>query len=95
MAAVGVRMPLATLAAVAAVAAVRAAGGRWLTAMRAAADEPPPGDAIYSPPLPATLVREYPFVLDNFQRKSIGCLHRKESVLVAAHTSAGKTVVAE
>jgi ATP-dependent RNA helicase DOB1 len=56
---------------------------------------PPAGDAIYDPPMPATLVREYPFVLDNFQRKSIGCLTRKESVLVAAHTSAGKTVVAE
>lgn len=56
---------------------------------------PEAGDAIYDPPLPSKLVREYPFVLDNFQRKSIGCLTRKESVLVAAHTSAGKTVVAE
>jgi ATP-dependent RNA helicase DOB1 len=56
---------------------------------------PAAGDAIYDPPLPSKLVREYPFVLDNFQRKSIGCLTRKESVLVAAHTSAGKTVVAE
>ena len=61
----------------------------------ATVDAPPASDAIYDPPLPETLVREYPFVLDNFQRKSIGCLHRKESVLVAAHTSAGKTVVAE
>ena len=39
--------------------------------------------------------REYPFVLDPFQRLSIACLERHESVLVAAHTSAGKTVVAE
>jgi superfamily II RNA helicase len=52
-------------------------------------------DAIFNPPLPAKLVREYPFVLDSFQRKAIGCLERRESVLVAAHTSAGKTVCAE
>jgi ATP-dependent RNA helicase DOB1 len=56
---------------------------------------PPEGDGIFDPPMPAKLVREYPFTLDNFQRKAIGCLERKESVLVAAHTSAGKTVVAE
>ena len=52
-------------------------------------------DPIFNPPLPAKLVREYPFVLDNFQRKAIGCMERRESVLVAAHTSAGKTVCAE
>lgn len=34
-------------------------------------------------------------VLDPFQQKSIECLERNESVLVSAHTSAGKTVVAE
>jgi ATP-dependent RNA helicase DOB1 len=39
--------------------------------------------------------REYKFVLDPFQVSAIGCLERDESVLVAAHTSAGKTVVAE
>jgi ATP-dependent RNA helicase DOB1 len=39
--------------------------------------------------------KEYPFTLDPFQRASIACLERQESVLVAAHTSAGKTVVAE
>jgi superfamily II RNA helicase len=37
----------------------------------------------------------YPFSLDAFQRESIRCLERHENVLVAAHTSAGKTVVAE
>ncbi|CAM6102427.1 unnamed protein product [Calypogeia fissa] len=37
----------------------------------------------------------YPFKLDAFQETSIACLERKESVLVAAHTSAGKTAVAE
>ena len=44
------------------------------------------------PPVPA---REYPFKLDPFQQTSIHCIQRNESVLVSAHTSAGKTVVAE
>jgi ATP-dependent RNA helicase DOB1 len=39
--------------------------------------------------------RNYPFVLDPFQDTSISCIDRNESVLVSAHTSAGKTVVAE
>lgn len=39
--------------------------------------------------------REYPFTLDPFQRLAVTCLERHESVLVSAHTSAGKTVVAE
>lgn len=39
--------------------------------------------------------REYPFTLDPFQRVAIHSIERNESVLVAAHTSAGKTVVAE
>ncbi|KZT37319.1 antiviral helicase [Sistotremastrum suecicum HHB10207 ss-3] len=39
--------------------------------------------------------REYPFTLDPFQRLSIYAIERDESVLVSAHTSAGKTVVAE
>lgn len=45
--------------------------------------------------LPDPLAKEYQFNLDAFQRESIKCLERNESVLVAAHTSAGKTVVAE
>ncbi|KAJ1929260.1 ATP-dependent RNA helicase mtr4 [Tieghemiomyces parasiticus] len=45
-----------------------------------------------SPEVPA---RTYPFTLDPFQRVSIASIERNESVLVAAHTSAGKTVVAE
>ena len=46
-----------------------------------------------SPPLaPATT---YPFELDDFQKKSIECLEKHQSVIVSAHTSAGKTVVAE
>lgn len=41
------------------------------------------------------MVLEYPFKLDDFQAKAIYRLDKKESVFVAAHTSAGKTVVAE
>jgi len=37
----------------------------------------------------------YPFELDGFQKEAIGYLEKNESVLVAAHTSAGKTSVAE
>jgi ATP-dependent RNA helicase DOB1 len=39
--------------------------------------------------------REYPFVLDPFQKEAILCVDNDQSVLVSAHTSAGKTVVAE
>ncbi|POS86085.1 antiviral helicase [Erysiphe pulchra] len=37
----------------------------------------------------------WPFELDPFQKVSIASIERGESVLVSAHTSAGKTVVAE
>ena len=39
--------------------------------------------------------REYKFTLDPFQERSGLCLDNHQSVLVSAHTSAGKTVVAE
>ncbi|SCV03844.1 LAMI_0H11408g1_1 [Lachancea mirantina] len=39
--------------------------------------------------------RTYPFTLDPFQDTAISCIDRGEAVLVSAHTSAGKTVVAE
>ncbi|RMD40390.1 hypothetical protein DV735_g4765, partial [Chaetothyriales sp. CBS 134920] len=39
--------------------------------------------------------KEYSFQLDPFQAVSIASIERNESVLVSAHTSAGKTVVAE
>jgi ATP-dependent RNA helicase DOB1 len=45
-----------------------------------------------SPEKPA---RVWPFELDPFQKVSIASIERGESVLVSAHTSAGKTVVAE
>ena len=60
-----------------------------------------PGDG--GPPIPVSYQNEvielnakiYPFVLDTFQREAVVCLERNESVLIAAHTSAGKTAVAE
>jgi len=39
--------------------------------------------------------KEYPFILDPFQKQALLCLENNQSVLVSAHTSAGKTVVAE
>ena len=39
--------------------------------------------------------KEYPFTLDPFQAQAVGYIESEESVLVAAHTSAGKTAVAE
>lgn len=44
---------------------------------------------------PETPARTWPFTLDPFQKVSIASIERGESVLVSAHTSAGKTVVAE
>ncbi|XP_038696168.1 DExH-box ATP-dependent RNA helicase DExH10 isoform X2 [Tripterygium wilfordii] len=41
------------------------------------------------------MAKSYQFELDPFQRVSVACLERNESVLVSAHTSAGKTAVAE
>lgn len=44
---------------------------------------------------PASPAKTYPFTLDPFQATAIASIERNESVLVSAHTSAGKTVVAE
>ncbi|KAG7669038.1 hypothetical protein Ndes2526A_g00745 [Nannochloris sp. 'desiccata'] len=41
------------------------------------------------------MAKKYEFKLDPFQATSVACIERNESVLVAAHTSAGKTAVAE
>ncbi|KAK4238416.1 NUC185 domain-containing protein [Achaetomium macrosporum] len=41
------------------------------------------------------MAREWPFELDTFQKEAIYHLENGDSVFVAAHTSAGKTVVAE
>ena len=41
------------------------------------------------------LLQQYPFELDTFQKEAVYHLEMGDSVFVAAHTSAGKTVVAE
>ncbi|CAD5218833.1 unnamed protein product [Bursaphelenchus okinawaensis] len=41
------------------------------------------------------LVKEYPFELDTFQKSAVVAMEAGNSVFVAAHTSAGKTVVAD
>ncbi|XP_005798698.1 superkiller viralicidic activity 2-like 2 [Xiphophorus maculatus] len=56
-----------------------------------------PSDEEYKPlkPRVGKAAKEYPFVLDPFQREAILCIDNNQSVLVSAHTSAGKTVCAE
>ncbi|XP_065313106.1 exosome RNA helicase MTR4-like isoform X2 [Gordionus sp. m RMFG-2023] len=39
--------------------------------------------------------KEYPFILDPFQKEAIMVLENYQSILVSAHTSAGKTAIAE
>lgn len=52
--------------------------------------------SLRNPPYYAgTPAKAFDFQLDAFQATSITCLERGEHVLVSAHTSAGKTVVAE
>ncbi len=45
--------------------------------------------------IPKTYATTYPFKLDSFQIESINILENHNSILVSAHTSAGKTVIAE
>lgn len=46
--------------------------------------------------LPLTFsLLQWPFELDVFQKQAVLCLENHDNVFVAAHTSAGKTVVAE
>ncbi|XP_026739472.1 exosome RNA helicase MTR4 [Trichoplusia ni] len=51
----------------------------------------------YTPLMPLTSepAKQYSFILDPFQKEAILCIDNLQSVLVSAHTSAGKTVVAE
>ncbi|KAJ4460086.1 putative DExH-box ATP-dependent RNA helicase DExH11 [Paratrimastix pyriformis] len=58
----------------------------------AALDESPVADFAERVP---NMAIEYPFDLDPFQKRAVMHMERGESVFVAAHTSAGKTVVAE
>ena len=46
-------------------------------------------------PVTADPARRYPFILDPFQAMAMAIIEREQSVLVSAHTSAGKTVIAE
>ncbi|KAG1683081.1 Exosome RNA helicase MTR4 [Nymphon striatum] len=56
----------------------------------------PPDDEYIPLAVPTTKpAKEYPFILDPFQKEALLCLESNQSVLVSAHTSAGKTVVAE
>ncbi|KAJ8405700.1 hypothetical protein AAFF_G00316800 [Aldrovandia affinis] len=52
-------------------------------------------DYIQLKPRVGKAAKEYPFILDPFQREAILCIDNNQSVLVSAHTSAGKTVCAE
>ncbi|KAL4617560.1 superkiller viralicidic activity 2-like 2 [Arapaima gigas] len=56
-----------------------------------------PANENYTPlkPRVGKAAKEYPFILDPFQREAILCIDNNQSVLVSAHTSAGKTVCAE
>lgn len=58
-----------------------------------------PSDVTYVPlkdrPADVKPAKTYEFTLDPFQRQAIKCIENNQSVLVSAHTSAGKTVVAE
>ncbi len=44
---------------------------------------------------PKVKPKQYAFTLDKFQDRAVYCIEKDESVLVAAHTSAGKTAIAE
>jgi ATP-dependent RNA helicase HelY len=57
---------------------------------------PPVGALPPDPPAwPAEFAARYPFPLDDFQRRAIAVLAAAHSVLVAAPTGSGKTIVAE
>lgn len=51
--------------------------------------------SLSNPVYEGKMAKTYKFSLDPFQQISVACLERNESVLVSAHTSAGKTAVAE
>ena len=55
----------------------------------------PDVDAFYRSTVGDSPAKTFPFELDAFQKEAIARIERDECVFVAAHTSAGKTVVAE
>ncbi|KAG9396062.1 DEAD/DEAH box helicase [Carpediemonas membranifera] len=65
------------------------------SSMRSLVEQLPEDDAVFTLPRPTDMAKEFPFELDPFQVQAISAVSRNESVLVSAHTSAGKTVVAE
>ncbi|KAM7193351.1 DSHCT (NUC185) domain containing protein [Rhypophila sp. PSN 637] len=77
--------PRGTLAA----SSARKAGREWAHMVDIKHDIPNFKELVPDP------AREWPFELDTFQKEAIYHLENGDSVFVAAHTSAGKTVVAE
>ncbi|XP_060568728.1 exosome RNA helicase MTR4-like [Ruditapes philippinarum] len=55
---------------------------------------PPEEEFVPLKPVDTEPAKTYPFILDPFQKEALLCLENNQSVLVSAHTSAGKTVVA-
>ncbi|XP_045157858.2 exosome RNA helicase MTR4-like [Mercenaria mercenaria] len=55
---------------------------------------PPEEEFVPLKPVSTEPAKTYPFILDPFQKEALLCLENNQSVLVSAHTSAGKTVVA-
>ena len=56
----------------------------------------PNGETTIEPPkYPEDPYLKYKFEFDSFQKCAISCVHNHDSVLVSAHTSAGKTVIAK
>lgn len=56
---------------------------------------PPNHEYVPLTPISSEPAKQYKFILDPFQKEAIMCIDNLQSVLVSAHTSAGKTVVAE
>lgn len=69
--------------------------GDTITTFTAIPADYQPADQTAVPAVPATPAKTYKFKLDPFQAEAVGYIEKGESVLVAAHTSAGKTAVAE
>ncbi|KAF9886665.1 hypothetical protein FE257_011178 [Aspergillus nanangensis] len=67
----------------------RKGGREWAHIVDVNKDIPNFGDLV------PDMAREWPFELDTFQKEAVYHLEGGDSVFVAAHTSAGKTVVAE
>ena len=55
----------------------------------------PEGHVLPTPKPSDKPAKTYPYTLDPFQAQAMDYIEKEESVLVAAHTSAGKTTVAE